>query len=158
MPDALLELLSLDHVLVDVEAADAQSAIRVLAGLLVQSGHVTPRFTDSLLKREQTYPTGLPTEPFATAIPHADPDQVTASSISIGVLKSPVQFAQMGTDGSVRLDVRVVFLLAIKEREKQVGLIQQVTMLIQNPALLQALTEAKTPPEVLDMIHKALQS
>jgi PTS system galactitol-specific IIA component len=158
MQDTLIDLLSLDHVLVGVEAADAQAVIRILADLLVQSGHVTPRFVESILKREQTYPTGLPTEPFATAIPHADPDQVNASSISVGVLKSAVQFAQMGTDGSVRLDVLVVFLLAIKERDKQVGLIQQLTMLIQNPSLLQALSEAKTPVEVLDMVHKALQS
>ncbi len=157
MQYALIDLLSPDHVFVGVEALDAQSAIRALANSLVQSGHVTHQFADSILKREQTYPTGLPTQPVATAIPHADPDHVNASSLCIGVLKSSVQFAQMGTDGSVKLDVRVVFLLAIKEREKQVGMIQQLMTLIQNPSLLHALTGAKTPAEVLDLIHKALQ-
>jgi PTS system galactitol-specific IIA component len=62
----------------------------------------------------------------------------------------------MGTDGSTVLDVRIVFLLAIKEREKQVDMIQQLMTLIQSPSLLSGLLEAPSPAEALDLIHRTL--
>src|SRR5574342_659735 len=109
MQFTLIDLLKIEHVLVGVQAAYAQEAIQKLAAALVHTGHVTPEFTDDVWKREQTYPTGLPTQPMAVAIPHADPEHVEQSAVCIGILKSPVGFTQMGTDGSAILDVRLIF-------------------------------------------------
>jgi len=48
--------------------------------------------------------------------------------------------------------VRLVFLLAIKEREKQVGMIQQLISLIQTPSLLEGLAAAESPAQALALI------
>lgn len=156
MQYTLIDLLSLEHILLGVNATDAEQVIRVLTDSLVQSGNAAPEFATDVWKREQVFPTGLPTQPFPIAIPHADPDHVLASAVCIGVLRSSVQFTQMGTDGSTVLDVRIVFLLAIKEREKQVDMIQQLMTLIQSPSLLSGLLEAPSPAEALDLIHRTL--
>jgi len=157
MQYTLFDLLKPEHILIGVDATSAEDAIRKLSGPIVQSGHALAEFAEDVWKREQTFPTGLPTQPIAIAIPHADPDHVNASAVCIGVLKSPVQFLQMGTDGTTKLDVHIIFLLAIKEREKQVEMIQQLVSLIQNRRLLQGLIAAGSAPEVLGLIQQTLE-
>lgn len=156
MQNTLIDLLRTDHILVNVNVKDAQEAIQRLTVALVETGHVTPGFAEDVWKREQTFPTGLPTHPLAVAIPHADPDHVNKSAVCIGVLNEPVRFAQMGTDGSTSLDARLIFLLAVKEREKQVEMIGQLMRLIQTGSLLEDLAQAKDSAEALALIHKAL--
>ena len=102
--------------------------------------------------REQEFPTGLPTEPVGVAIPHADPDNVLKSAVCVGVLTEPVSFTQMGIDTSLRVDAPLIFMLAIKEKEKQVVMIQQLVEMIQNPNLLTSLTAAKDSTEVFNLI------
>ena len=154
MQYTLIDLLKKDHVLVGGEAADAYDAIGKLTAVLVNTHHVTPEFADDVWEREKTFPTGLPTQPLAVAIPHADPDHVNQSAVCIGVLNSPVQFSQMGTDGSTVLDVIIIFLLAIKEKEKQVEMIQQLMTLIQSPELLDGLSRVKSASEAMRLIKK----
>ncbi len=156
MQNTLIELLGIEHILVNIDAKDAQEAIQILTMSLVKTGHVSVGFAEDVWKREQTFPTGLPTQPLAIAMPHADPDHVNRSAVCIGILNAPVRFAQMGTDGSTVLDTRLIFLLAIKEREKQVELIQQLVTLIQTGSLLENLAQAKDPDTALALIQKTL--
>jgi PTS system galactitol-specific IIA component len=154
MQYTLIDLLEKDHVLIGVEAADAKDAIGILTSMLVETDHVAPEFADDVWEREKTFPTGLPTQPLAVAIPHADPDYVNKSAVCVGVLISPVKFSQMGTDGSTVLDVPIIFLLAIKEKEKQVEMIQQLMTLIQSPELLDSLSRAQSASEAMGLIKK----
>lgn len=156
MQNTLMDLLRTDHILVNVSVKDSQEAIQTLVAALVETEHVSPDFAEDVWKREQTFPTGLPTQPLAVAIPHADPDHVNKSAVCIGVLTAPVRFAQMGTDGSTLLDAQVIFLLAIKEREKQVEMIGQLVQLIQTGSLLEDLVQAINSAEALALIHKTL--
>jgi len=150
----LLELLRPDHIRLHLQAADGFEAVRLLTEPLVESGHAEPEFTEDVWAREENFPTGLPTQPHAVAIPHADPDHIHQSAVCFGTLTAPVSFAQMGTDGSTILEVRVIILLAIKEREKQAELIQQVVSLIQDGDLLTELLKA----ENVDQAHQLIQS
>jgi len=156
MQYTLIDLLKVGHIRVGVEASDAQDAIGKLSALRVETRNVTAEFAEDVWIREQTFPTGLPTQPLAVAIPHADPDHVNGSAVCVGVLKSPVSFAQMGTDGSTLLEVHIIFLLAIKEKEKQVDMVQQLVTLIQSPSLLQGLPKAKDPAGALALIQTIL--
>lgn len=152
----LFDLLKAEQILVNLDARDAQEAIEKMAEALRQVGAVDVGFAEDVWSREQTFPTGLPTQPLAVAIPHADPDHVNHSAVGIAILNSPVRFAQMGTDGSLLLDVRLVFMLAIKEREKQVEMIQQLMAVIQNASLLEALAQSTEPGEAYAHIQSAL--
>ena len=156
MQYTLIDLLNKKHVLVGVEAADAQDAIGKLTAILVETDHVKPEFAEDVWAREKTFPTGLPTQPLAVAIPHADPDHVNQSAVCVGVLKTPVRFSQMGTDGSTVLDVPIIFLLAIKEKEKQVEMIQQLISLIQSPELLEGLSRVESSSDAMELTKKFL--
>jgi PTS system galactitol-specific IIA component len=156
MQYTLMDLLKVDHIVVSLDALDARDAVDKLVQMLVATGHVTPEFAEDVWQREATFPTGLPTQPLAVAIPHADPDHVLNSAVCIGVLKSPVKFAQMGTDGSTILDAHILFILAIKEREKQVEMIQQLMTLIQSPSLLEGLTKTQDPDSAIELIRQTL--
>jgi len=156
MQYTLIDLLKKEHILVSVEAADAQDAIKKLSASLVETGNVTQEFAGDVWVREEKFPTGLPTQPLAVAIPHADPDHVNRSAVCVGVLSSPVRFAQMGTDGSTLLEISIIFLLAIKEKEKQVEMIQQLVTLIQSPSLLDGLSKAKSAAKAMAVIQNML--
>lgn len=152
MQQRLADLLNETTTVIGLKCTSAEEAIRSLTGLLVETGHVSPAFAEDVWARERTYPTGLPTQPMAVALPHADPDHINRSGIAVGMLAKPVPFGQMGTDGSIVLRVGIVFLLAIKEREKQVQLLQAVASRIQSPALLEGLTRAQTAKQALDLL------
>jgi galactitol PTS system EIIA component len=156
MQYTLVDLLRTEHIRLNLDAKDAQDAIRKLTVPLVETGHVTSGFAEDVLAREQTYPTGLPTRPLAVAIPHADPDHVHRSAICIGILRSPVRFAQMGTDGSVLLDAHLIFLLAIKEQEKQVEMIRQLMTLIQTGSLLEGLMKVGDSNDAIALLQNTL--
>lgn len=144
--------------LLGIQAETGHQAVRQLNELLVHSGHVDPAYADDVWEREDTFPTGLPTQPHAVAIPHADPDHVHRSAVGLGTLDRPVAFGQMGTDGSTQLEVRVIVLLAIKEREKQAELIQQVIQLIQDQELIADLIQETEPEHAYQRIRSRMES
>jgi PTS system galactitol-specific IIA component len=153
----LLDILNRDHILVNFSAADGFDALQQLTSLLVQTGHASPEYAQDAWDREETFPTGLPTLPYAVAIPHADPDHVNQTAICIGTLTKPIQFGQMGTDGSTLLDIKIIMLLAVKEKENQVEFIQQVVGLIQNQDFLEALMEQQDPSHVYQLVLLTLK-
>jgi galactitol PTS system EIIA component len=153
----LVDLLRVQHILIGLDASDAEDAIRKSARPLMETGFVGADFADDVWRREQSAPTGLPTEPFAVAIPHADPDHIFQTALGISVLRSPVAFHQMGADSSVLVDAHIVFLLAIKERDKQVEMIQQLVTLIQSASLLEQLASAGDVSAAMAFILAALR-
>lgn len=152
----LVDLLRSEHILLKLSAVDPSEAIQKMTDALAKTGHVAPEYADDVMLRERTFPTGLPTQPWAVAIPHADPDHVNQSAVCIATLDTPISFGQMGTDGSLRSDVQFIFLLAIKEQEKQVEMLQQLMTLIQATSLLDELMNAERADDALELIQQSL--
>ena len=153
MQVSLIDLLHEDNILLGVQAEDAAGAIRALAESLMASGIAEEGYAADAIAREETFPTGLPTQPIAVAIPHADPQHVLHSGVAVGLLAQPVTFGQMGTDGSTRVEASVVFLLAIREKEKQVEMIGQLVALIRSGDFLEQLTIADSPRQALELVQ-----
>lgn len=146
------DLLLQEHILLNLEAENAAEVIKALVGVMSATGHVDLLYAEDVIEREKTFPTGLPTEPLQVAIPHADPDHVKKSGVGIAVLNQPVEFGMMGTDGSERVNINIVILLAIKEQEKQVEMLQQLVTVIQSGELLTRLVEVQDAAEVVQLI------
>lgn len=125
-----------------LEAGDATEAVQQLAGMLQRAGHVAEGYAAAVVAREATFPTGLPTEP-AVALPHADPDHVVSSAMAVGVFRTPVIFREMGNPERP-LQVRVVFLLAVKEKEEAAGLLRDLVLAFRDHARLARLKQAET--------------
>lgn len=153
MQYALLDLIQPENILLNLDVTDGAGVVEALTEAMETTGFVERMYAQDVLEREKVFPTGLPTEPIAVAIPHADPDHIHRSAVGIAMLAKPVAFGLMGTDGTEEVAAQVVFLLAIKEREKQVEMLQQLIQLIQSGEVLQEMMEAATPEAVLELIR-----
>jgi PTS system galactitol-specific IIA component len=139
---------------VGAQAANTEEAIKLLGGMMAQEGFVEEAYWKDVYKREQTFPTGLPTQPVAIAIPHADPDRVIKSGIAIAVFQQPVKFRIMGSNEPDELDVPVVFMLALKDFKQQTAVIRDLLMLIQSKTIILDIHNAATTKDIYQAIKQ----
>lgn len=139
-------------VVLDLQANSDQEAIEQLAQVLLSQEFVNPSFIDAIKERELNYSTGLPGTDFPIAIPHADSLHVKQDAIAIARLKEPVKFKMMGSE-DVFLDTEMIFMLAIKNGNNQVMLLQALMDVFQEENALNELKEA-TNKKVLVNLFK----
>ncbi|SRR5690606_19196962 len=149
----LIDLIHENTTITHLTAENHEQVIRALVDKLHEHGLVELEFADDVLAREETFPTGLPTEPHAVAIPHADPQHVRESAVAVAVLDRPVTFGRMGASAGTSIEAKVVFLLALKEAEKQVVMIQQLMELLQNASVLQDVIDAADSAQVVRILR-----
>ena len=139
-------------VIIEMEANLKEEVMDLLGTRLFEQGFVKEGFIESILKREENYPTGLPTEPFGVAIPHTDGDMVNQSTIAFANLKNPVKFMMMGTDDKL-VDVKLIFMLALKSPDDQLDMLQKLVGLLQDPEMVSKLAEVKDVDELNELVE-----
>jgi len=151
-------IISEDLIVVDPEldASTAESVITILSERLAEKGYVDESYCQAALDRERRFPTGLPTLPYATAIPHADDNGARHTGVAVAILSSPVPFRAMDTPDRI-LDVRIVMLMAVAESANQVSMLQWVCTLVQDQALVKALASAKSSKEVMTILKPLIE-
>jgi PTS system galactitol-specific IIA component len=154
MDQNFIKLFNEKMMRVGAQAANTEEAIKLLGAMMADEGFVEETYWEDVYKREQTFPTGLPTQPVAIAIPHADPDRVIKSGIAIAVFSHPVKFRIMGSNEPDELDVPVVFMLALKDFKQQTAVIRDLLMLIQSKTIISDIYLAKTTQEILKVIQQ----
>ena len=138
-----------------LEAADSTQVIESLGSLLFDQGFVRDTFIQAVLDREKVFATGLPTSEIQVAIPHADVEHVLRSAIAIGVLSNPVEFGEMGNpDGTVQASI--VFMLAVKQSDSLVSLLQNLVGIFQDPTILHQILEAPDRESIAALISAKL--
>lgn len=148
MSNPLLTHLDPAAVLLDLQAKSNGDVIRALGERLRQLGHVRESYVGAVLAREAALPTGLPLgDDNNIAVPHTDPEHVIRPALALAVLKEPVVFSNM-EDPEEKLPVRVVILMALNDKDRQIEMLQKIAETIQSPAALAALRSAKTFEDV----------
>lgn len=147
-PDATDKLyVGEDIVLLDVEAGSDQEALDILARKLHSAGIVKESYIEAVKAREIEYCTGLQFEEMGIAIPHTDAEHVNKGAIGIAILKNPVAFKSMGMP-DIPVDVEIVFMMAIKEPEKQLEFLQKLMKMFQTEGRLKSLKACTRQEEV----------
>ena len=141
------------HIFDQVKGRD--DAVLYLVNLLEENSFVKPSFGEAVLKREKIFPTGLNTRPVNIAIPHTDAEHVNQGAIAIGVLPTPVQFVEMGSEDTV-LDVSIICVLAIQEPKSLAGLLRSLALSFQKPDFLSAVVASKEKDQVLKIFLNQL--
>lgn len=144
-----------DYILIDIEAPDANSIITLLADKLQATDAVGSKYASMTIEREKEHPTGLPTKPFAIAIPHADADDVRRSAIAMATLQAPVAFRNMG-DPDEDLAVELVFLLATHTPEEQIKALRNLATVFGEEGKLEELQALKEPASVVTWLETEL--
>lgn len=145
-------LFDKEVILFNQDASDNVSALTRLADSMYAKGVVTNEYRDALLKREESFPTGLMTQTIGVAIPHTDPDKVIEPQIGFMSLKHPVTFHQMGDNAEIQ--VKLIFMLALKKSDDQLSMLQKLMALFQNQEAMDALQKIDQKNDFLDLMKK----
>lgn len=133
-------------------AKDAEDIVRVLGKHLFEAGYTKESFVQAALEREEEMPTGLPLMgSFNAAIPHTDIEHVIKPGVAFATLKSPVTFQNMAVPNE-SVEVSLVFLLALDQPKAQIGMLQEIASILQDPQLIQDLLNASKCEEVIRII------
>lgn len=119
---------------------------------LYERGIVNENFTSGLIKREKQYPTALPMEPDAIAVPHCDPKFIKVSTVSIVRFQNKLQFFEMGTTNK-KLMVKFAFVLTMKASH-QLSILQDLIVLFKDETFMQIMRTS----ESIDQIYEYIQS
>lgn len=141
-----------DLILADLEVADRWEAIDRLAALLLEKGYVRESFAEKTKERERGFPTALPTQPVAVAIPHTWAEHCLTPAIAVGILRHTIPWIEMGTNDRTQ-QVQIVLLLSITEPEAQVHFLRKVIDFFVQPQNIEKLVHS----ESVSTVSRALQ-
>lgn len=144
MSESVVDELSLTNeknIFVDLEVADFPELINQIAHPLIDDQDVVAEYPSQVIKREEGFPTGLPTEPIGVAIPHTDAKYVNNNRVTIATLKNPIKMDVMGGMDDERIDVSIVFLLALGQSNKQLNILKKLMGILPEAELLERIKE-----------------
>lgn len=144
-----------DLIKINLDVNTNKEVIKTLGNLMQQKDYVKSGYIEAVLKREASLPTGLDIGGICVAIPHTDPVHVNKPAIAVGLLNKPVKFHCMIAPDR-ELDVKVVFLLAVKNPEKQVELLKKLMALFQNVNILRQIENADKSETVAQIMEEAI--
>lgn len=147
-------LISPALVRLEWEPRDRDEVLAEVGGALVQAGCARPSLPAALAERERTHPTGLAAR-VGLALPHADATHVLRSALFVGVLATPVAFADM-VEASGTVDVRVVLGLAIADASQHAAWLGVLMRAVAGEALLPGLLACDDAGQAVAVVREAL--
>lgn len=150
MSEKINDYLKKELIINKLDADNREDIFKASFKLLYSHGFVKKSFLDGLIKREETFPTGLRIGKYNVAIPHTDSIHVLSPAISVITLKRPVEFRCMDGDGKV--SAKIIFTMALDKPHSQVVMLQQLMYLIQNQSLLEEVFEQNSTDAIYDTL------
>jgi len=147
-----------ENLLMPLEAKTKEEAIEKLGNLLLKNGFVKESYVPAVVAREQEFATGLPTGDIGVAIPHTDSHHVLKQAVAVGVLPEAVQFCEMGDPFDTEVDVRLIFMLAVPDKDKVMTMLKQVMSIIQNPGFLKSIAQTTDRSEMVALMDNRLNA
>ncbi len=144
------EMIKRDLTVIDLEASDYKEVLAYMADIFLEKGYVRETYLESVLAREEKYPTAIPLPAESVAIPHTMPEHIVKEFIAPVRLKHPVEWGEM-SDPSSTVPVRMVFVLGLLGAE-HIELLQVLVYNFQRQEWLDRLAAAKTEDEYYDAV------
>lgn len=138
-----------------LSAETKEDAIRALAAMLEDQGFVDAEYAEDVVQREQEYPTGLIFPGIIIALPHSNPEHVKASAIAVGRCVKKPEFANM-EDFSQKIKVDMVVLLAVKDPERHMAILNNLIGLFTLGDNCKALLECNSEAKVCQLFKDCL--
>ncbi|MGM0214305.1 PTS system, galactitol-specific IIA component [Enterococcus sp. AZ109] len=158
LADSLMDMfISSSLVRINIEAKSDLEALQQLSDVMIGEKVVKDSFKEAVQAREKEFPTGLILEHLGVAIPHTDAIHVEKQSLAIGILKNPVKFHVMGGDENDYVDVKILFMLAIKNPKKQLEFLQALINIMQDDQQILQLLNATSETEAVETFEKIIQ-
>lgn len=150
------EFIDLETIFIKLEIADKKSLLEKLGTTLYAKGYVNEEYTCAVISREEKFPTGLNVQgKVKVAIPHADSRYVNRPQIVFASLKEPVYFNSM-ENAEEEIGVQLVFMLAVKDPDKHVVVLQKLMEMFSDEEVLTQLLSCSLPEEVKAILNKKI--
>lgn len=147
-----------ENLLMPLEAETKEDAIEKLGNLLLKNGYVKESYVSAVIAREKEFATGLPTGEIGVAIPHTDSHHVLKQAVAVGLLPESVKFCEMGDSFDTEIDVRLIFMLAVPEKDKVMILLKQVMSVIQDPDFLKSIAKTSDRSKIAVIMDERLNA
>lgn len=141
---------------IELQGTNKAEVLKSIAEMLKEAGYVKESYINGILKREDIFPTGLPTGEYGVAIPHTDIEHVNSPMIAVATLKEPIEFNVMGGGEEDKIGIKIIFMLAMKESNAQLSLLQSLMSIIQDSKLLKDIYETKDVDSLVYMLNEKL--
>lgn len=141
---------------IGLDEKDRYSALNKISIMLLENGYVRDSYPENVIKREKVFPTGLIAESYGIAIPHTDTEHVISPMVAVAILKNPIEFNMMGGDESDIVNVKVIFMLAMKDGRAQIELLQNIMSIIQDTELMKKIYQANKKDDLIDLLNSKL--
>ena len=145
-----------ENLIYPLVASTKEGVIGQIGELLYKNGFVKDTYTLAVISREQEFATGLPTAEVGVAIPHTDAHHVLKPAVGVGILANPVPFVEMGNSDDDTVDVLVVFMLAVPDKNKIMTVLQQIIAMIQDREFLKELISITDRTRLVGLLDKRL--
>ncbi|MCG1009725.1 PTS sugar transporter subunit IIA [Salinicoccus sp. ID82-1] len=142
-------------ILLDLEADSKEAVLTAMANNLEEKGLIRDSYLKAVIEREEEFATGLPTGGVSVAIPHTDVEHVIKKTISVAVLKNPVAFGMMG-DPNEKVDVELVFMLAMDKSDSQLSLLQGLMQVFRDEDTLKYLVNETDKTKIVEVLKNKL--
>jgi len=133
-----------------------EGVIHYLCSRMVEKEYITEEYYHQVIEREKKHPTGLPTLPFASAVPHADPIGVKSTGIALAVLEQPVDFKAMDNPRRT-LAVSLVFLMSFIKGD-QIAVLRWISNVLGNQEIVQQIATSTQAVQAYKIIEPFLKS
>lgn len=133
-----------------------EEAIRALAAGLYALDYVGEGYVENVLKREEVFPTGLPTS-IPMAVCHTEAQYVKQSALAVGTLAAPIAFQEMGTPEQT-VDAEIILLVALNDPKQQVPFLKKLAAIFKDHAALTAIRDAQDPEKLVEMLKSLFQA
>ena len=147
-----------ENLLMPLEAQTKEEAIEKLGNLLLKNGFVKESYVPAVVAREKEFATGLPTGEIGVAIPHTDSHHVLKQAVAVGLLPESVKFCEMGDPFDTEVDVRLMFMLAVPDKDKVMVMLKQVMAIIQNPDFLKSIAQTSDRSKIAEIMDERLNA
>jgi PTS system galactitol-specific IIA component len=128
-----------------------EEAIRTLAAGLYECDYVFDGYVENVIKREDVFPTGLPTK-IPVALCHTEAQFVKQSSMAVGTLVTPIAFQEMGTPERT-VNAEIIFLLALNDPKQQVPWLKKMSLLFKDIETLTAIRSSDDPKKLAEILN-----
>lgn len=149
-----MDYFSEELILLNQTASTQEEALKLLTDEFKKKNLVEEDFHESIIKREESFPTGLQVKGAGIAIPHTDSDKVKKTQLGFLSLKEPVLFSDMG-DKKHKIEINMIFMLGLKETHEQLAMLQKLMGVFQQEELVSRLLNCNSKEEFKQIINEA---
>ncbi len=139
-----------------IEKQKKEEVIRVLADKLNELDYVFEGYYESIIRRENNFPTGLNTA-VPIALCHTEQEFVKQSALVVGTLKNPVEFGEMGAPDRI-VNAEIVFLLALNDPKDQVPWLRKMVTVFKSKEIMDQIKLSKDKRELAELLKSLFLS